>query len=194
MRRSPLQRRETPKTQGPPRHAGRIPGRVCSDRSACNGWRRSRPMPAANAPWRAPPVRLRNRQPCLSSGTPRGRCASHNKRRRNSPNVTGSHSRPRPIHYCFLTPRRLEAYLRFMSAVMAACVAGWTALGRLGLLVLSTAACVDPEWTAKLTLELSDQSQIPTSLYYGMRVAQISFLRLSAPVHRPYGTPCVGSK
>ena len=73
-------------------------------------------------------------------------------------------------------------------------VDGRSSLGRLGLLVHATAGYVDPGWTGKLTLELSNQSQMPIALYYGMRVAQISFLRLSSPVDRPYGTPGLGSK
>jgi len=73
-------------------------------------------------------------------------------------------------------------------------VDGKSSLGRLGLLVHATAGYVDPGWTGRLTLELSNQSQMPIALYYGMRIAQISFLRLSTPVDRPYGSPGLGSK
>ena len=73
-------------------------------------------------------------------------------------------------------------------------VDGKSSLGRLGLLVHATAGYVDPGWSGRLTLELSNQSQMPIALYYGMRVAQISFLRLSSPVDRPYGSPELGSK
>jgi dCTP deaminase len=73
-------------------------------------------------------------------------------------------------------------------------VDGKSSLGRLGLLVHATAGYVDPGWTGKLTLELSNQSQMPIALYCGMRIAQISFLSLSTPVDRPYGSPSLGSK
>lgn len=73
-------------------------------------------------------------------------------------------------------------------------VDGKSSLGRLGLLVHATAGYVDPGWTGKLTLELSNQSQMPIALYREMRIAQISFLRLSTPVDRPYGSPDLGSK
>jgi dCTP deaminase len=73
-------------------------------------------------------------------------------------------------------------------------VDGKSSLGRLGLLVHATAGYVDPGWTGKLTLELSNQSQMPIALYLGMRIAQISFLRLTTPVDRPYGSPGLGSK
>ncbi len=73
-------------------------------------------------------------------------------------------------------------------------VDGKSSLGRLGLLVHATAGYVDPGWSGRLTLELSNQSQMPIALYYGMRIAQISFLRLTTPVDRPYGSPGLGSK
>lgn len=73
-------------------------------------------------------------------------------------------------------------------------VDGKSSLGRLGLLVHATAGYVDPGWQGRLTLELSNQSQMPIALYYGMRIAQISFLRMSTAVDRPYGSPGLGSK
>ena len=73
-------------------------------------------------------------------------------------------------------------------------VDGRSSLGRLGLLVHATAGYVDPGWTGKLTLELSNQSQMPIALYYGMKVSQISFLRMSTPVDRPYGSDSLASK
>ncbi len=73
-------------------------------------------------------------------------------------------------------------------------VDGKSSLGRLGLLVHATAGYVDPGWTGKLTLELSNQSQMPIALYYGMRIAQISFIELTTAVDRPYGSAELGSK
>lgn len=73
-------------------------------------------------------------------------------------------------------------------------VDGRSSLGRLGLLVHATAGYVDPGWMGKLTLELSNQSQMPIALYYGMAISRISFLRISTPVERPYGSEGLGSK
>jgi len=73
-------------------------------------------------------------------------------------------------------------------------VDGKSSLGRLGLLVHATAGYVDPGWEGRLTLELSNQSQMPIALHYGMKISQISFLRMSTPVDRPYGSPGLGSK
>jgi dCTP deaminase len=77
---------------------------------------------------------------------------------------------------------------------LVARVDGRSSLGRLGLLVHATAGYIDPGWTGKLTLELSNQSQMPIALYHGMRISQISFFALSSPVERPYGSPGLGSK
>lgn len=73
-------------------------------------------------------------------------------------------------------------------------VEGKSSLGRLGLLIHSTAGYVDPGWTGHLTLELSNVSNLPITLYYGMPIGQISFLRLSSPAEKPYGSQGLGSK
>ena len=71
---------------------------------------------------------------------------------------------------------------------------GKSSLGRLGLLIHATAGYVDPGFSGKLTLELSSVAKMPIAIYYGMKVCQISFLRLSAPAERLYGDPSLGSK
>ena len=71
---------------------------------------------------------------------------------------------------------------------------GKSSLGRLGLLIHSTAGYVDPGWKGNLTLELSNVANLPIALYFGMRIGQISFLRLSSPVDRPYGSPELRSR
>ncbi len=69
-----------------------------------------------------------------------------------------------------------------------------SSLGRLGLLIHSTAGYVDPGWKGTLTLELSNVANLPIALYAGMRIGQISFFEMSSPVERPYGSPSLGSK
>ncbi|MBI3953423.1 MAG: dCTP deaminase [Chloroflexi bacterium] len=71
---------------------------------------------------------------------------------------------------------------------------GKSSLGRLGLVVHSTAGFVDPGWQGCLTLELSNLSPLPITLYYGMKVSQISFMRLTSPAHHAYGSKKLGSK
>jgi dCTP deaminase len=71
---------------------------------------------------------------------------------------------------------------------------GRSSLGRLGLLIHSTAGYVDPGWKGNLTLELSNVANLPIALYFGMKIGQISFFRMSSPVERPYGSKELGSK
>ena len=71
---------------------------------------------------------------------------------------------------------------------------GKSSLGRLGLLIHSTAGYVDPGWSGHLTLELSNVAKLPITIYYGMKIGQISFLHLTSPADKPYGSPGLGSK
>ena len=71
---------------------------------------------------------------------------------------------------------------------------GKSSLGRLGLLIHSTAGYVDPGWKGNLTLELSNVANLPIALYSGMRIGQISFFEMSSDVDRPYGSPELRSK
>jgi len=71
---------------------------------------------------------------------------------------------------------------------------GKSSLGRVGLLIHSTAGYVDPGWKGTLTLELSNVANLPIALYFGMKIGQISFVRMTSPVDRPYGSPDLGSK
>jgi dCTP deaminase len=71
---------------------------------------------------------------------------------------------------------------------------GKSSLGRLGLLIHSTAGYVDPGWDGYLTLELSNVANLPITIYPGMKIGQISFFRLTTAADSPYGSSQVGSK
>ena len=71
---------------------------------------------------------------------------------------------------------------------------GKSSLGRIGLVIHSTAGFVDPGWKGHLTLELSNLARLPITLYHGMKIGQISYLRLTTPADRLYGSPELGSK
>lgn len=71
---------------------------------------------------------------------------------------------------------------------------GKSSLGRLGLLIHSTAGFVDAGFEGNLTLELSNVANLPITLYCGMPIGQISFMRMDRPVERPYGSTEVASK
>lgn len=71
---------------------------------------------------------------------------------------------------------------------------GKSSLGRIGLLIHSTAGYVDPGWKGNLTLELSNVANLPVTLYRGMKIGQLSYLRLSTAAENLYGSPALGSK
>jgi dCTP deaminase len=71
---------------------------------------------------------------------------------------------------------------------------GKSSLGRLGLLIHSTAGFIDPGWDGHVTLELSNVANLPITIYYGMKIGQLSFVQLSEPAEHPYGTGELGSK
>jgi dCTP deaminase len=71
---------------------------------------------------------------------------------------------------------------------------GKSSLGRLGLLIHSTAGFIDPGWDGHVTLELSNVANLPITIYYGMKIGQLSFVQLSEPAEHPYGSGQLGSK
>ncbi|MDG2100959.1 MAG: dCTP deaminase [Dehalococcoidales bacterium] len=77
---------------------------------------------------------------------------------------------------------------------MVARIEGKSSLGRLGLLIHSTAGFVDPGFDGNLTLELANVSRLPITLYYGMRIGQISFQQMLSEAERPYGSPELKSR
>jgi dCTP deaminase len=71
---------------------------------------------------------------------------------------------------------------------------GKSSLGRLGLLIHSTAGFIDPGWDGHVTLELSNVANLPITIYYGMKIGQLSFVQLTEPAETPYGADALGSK
>ena len=71
---------------------------------------------------------------------------------------------------------------------------GKSSLGRLGLLIHSTAGFIDPGWDGHVTLELSNVANLPITIYHGMPIGQMSFMRMDAPVEHAYGSTETRSK
>ena len=63
---------------------------------------------------------------------------------------------------------------------------GRSSLGRLGLIVHSTAARFDPGWQGKAVMEMGNLGIMPIILYVGMRICAMTFETLSSPVETPY--------
>jgi deoxycytidine triphosphate deaminase/intein/homing endonuclease len=66
--------------------------------------------------------------------------------------------------------------------------------GRGGVFVSNTAGFIDAGFSGHITLELSNVANLPITLYPGMKIGQVSFLRMTTPADVPYGSARVGSK
>ena len=66
-------------------------------------------------------------------------------------------------------------------------VEGRSSLGRLGIIVHSTAGFIDAGFEGTITLEITNINNVPVALYPGMRVCQLAFETMSSPAEVPYG-------
>jgi dCTP deaminase len=77
---------------------------------------------------------------------------------------------------------------------LVARIEGKSSLGRLGLLIHSTAGFIDAGFDGHVTLELANVASLPITLYPGMKIGQISFMTMTTPAEHPYGSGAKGSK
>lgn len=63
---------------------------------------------------------------------------------------------------------------------------GRSSLGRLGIVVHSTASIFDPGWRGMIVMELGNMGRMPVALYPGMRICALTFEELSSPTEVPY--------
>lgn len=63
---------------------------------------------------------------------------------------------------------------------------GRSSIGRLGVVVHSTAANIECGFRGNITLELANMGRIPVMLYPGMRICSLSFEELTSPAEIPY--------
>ena len=77
---------------------------------------------------------------------------------------------------------------------LVARIEGKSSLGRLGLLIHSTAGFIDAGFDGHITLELANVASLPITIYPGMKIGQVSFMRMTTPAENPYGSGARGSK
>ncbi len=107
--------------------------------------------------------------------------------------VTATESEPFILHPGeFVLGSTLETI--GLSDNVVARLEGKSSLGRLGLLIHSTAGFIDPGFRGQVTLELSNVSNLPIAIYPGMKIGQVSFYEMTTPAEFPYGSPELGSK
>ncbi len=69
---------------------------------------------------------------------------------------------------------------------LVARVEGRSSLGRLGIIIHSTAGFIDAGFEGTITLEITNINRMPVALYPGMRVCQLAFETMSSPADIPY--------
>ena len=81
-----------------------------------------------------------------------------------------------------------------VSAKLVGRLEGKSSLGRLGLIIHTTAGYLDSGNSLKMTLELYNAGRLPIKLYYRMPIGQMAFEYLSSPCEKPYGSAGLNSK
>lgn len=75
---------------------------------------------------------------------------------------------------------------------------GRSSIGRLGVVIHSTAAHIECGFKGHIALELANMGKMPVALYPGMRICSLSFEQLTSPAEVPYykkkGAKYVGQK
>lgn len=77
---------------------------------------------------------------------------------------------------------------------LVARIEGKSSLGRLGLLIHSTAGFIDAGFDGHITLELANVASLPITIYPHMKIGQLSFMQMTTPADNPYGSGPSGSK
>lgn len=74
----------------------------------------------------------------------------------------------------------------FLPDDIAARIDGRSSLGRLGIVIHSTAGHIDPGFKGKIVLEMENIGMIPVLIYPGTRICQLVFQELKTPTSKPY--------
>lgn len=73
-----------------------------------------------------------------------------------------------------------------LPADLLARLEGRSSLGRLGIVVHSTASIFEPGFSGNVVMEMGNLGRMPVALYEGMRVCALTFEQLSCPAQIPY--------
>lgn len=65
-------------------------------------------------------------------------------------------------------------------------IEGRSSLGRMGIIIHSTAAVFNPGWRGKAVMEVGNLGRMPVKLYPGMRICALVFEQLTSKAEVPY--------
>lgn len=77
-----------------------------------------------------------------------------------------------------------KEYIKIPPDLMGS-VDGRSSLGRLGIVVHTTSAGIDPGWEGYFTLEITNVGKVPVVLYPGMRICKLVLHKLTSEAERP---------
>ncbi|MEM4663016.1 MAG: dCTP deaminase [Candidatus Diapherotrites archaeon] len=78
-----------------------------------------------------------------------------------------------------------KEYVKLPSDIMAR-LDGRSSLGRLGIIVHSTAGSIDPGFEGTITLEMTNIARVPVQLWPGMKICRLTFETLTSSCEVPY--------
>ena len=78
-----------------------------------------------------------------------------------------------------------KEYIKMPDDLMAR-LDGRSSLGRLGIIIHSTASAIDPGFEGNIVLEIVNISKIPVYIWPNQRVCRITFDKLTSPSEVPY--------
>lgn len=73
-----------------------------------------------------------------------------------------------------------------LPADMAAYIDGRSSLGRIGLVVHVTSGFVDPGFSGRLVLEMTNVGKMPVAIHPGMKICKLVFFKLTSGAEKPY--------
>lgn len=79
-----------------------------------------------------------------------------------------------------------QEYVKIPNDLVAR-VEGRSSVGRLGIIIHTTAGFVDAGFEGTITLEITNLNRMPVALYPGMRIGQLAFEQMSSEALVPYG-------
>jgi len=79
----------------------------------------------------------------------------------------------------------VKEYIKMPPELMGI-VDGRSSLGRLGIVIHSTSASINPGWEGDFVLEITNIGKMPVAVYPGQRIAKLVLHKLSSPAERPY--------
>ena len=99
--------------------------------------------------------------------------------------ITVPENKPFIIHPNEFVLAITREYVKIPGDLMAR-LDGRSSLGRLGIIVHSTAGSVDPGFEGKITLEVTNIARVPVQLWPGMKICRLTFETLTSESEMPY--------